>query len=253
MQSIKLVLVGLAVICYLVGTFVGSADATWAFAAIANPTTTPTVYQYRDRHSPDGIGKFYMGREIAQVMGHTGTMWLERPDREVQEQPQQVIAALNLKPMDVVADIGAGTGYFSFRIAPLVPQGKVLAVDAQPEMIDILQFLKAENGTHNVEMVLGDVDNPKLEPESINLALMVDTYHELEYPHEMMQAIARSLKPRGSVVLVEYRRENPFILIKTLHKMTEKKTRREMEAVGLVWQSTQEFLPQQHVMVFAKA
>ncbi len=211
-----------------------------------------SAYQERVVHSSDGIGKFYMGREIAKVMGHTEALWLERPSREVSEQPQQVVDALELKPMDVVADIGAGTGYFSFRISPRVPEGKVLAVDIQPEMIDIINFLKQENNITNVEPVLGSVTDPNLPDESVNLALMVDAYHEFEYPKEVMEGVVRALKPGGRVVLVEYRRENPFIPIKALHKMTQNQVRKEMKAVGLRWLETKSFLPQQHLMVFEK-
>lgn len=210
------------------------------------------VYQEPIFHSSDGIGKFYMGREIAKVMGHTEALWLERPSREMTEQPQQVVDALDLKPTDVVADIGAGTGYFSFRISSSVPQGKVLAVDIQPEMIDIMNFLKQENKITNVEPILGNVTNPNLPLESVDLALLVDAYHEFEYPREMMEGIVRSLKPGGRVVLVEYRRENPLILIKALHKMTQKQARKEMKEVGLQWLETLKFLPQQHVMIFQK-
>ena len=110
----------------------------------AKVSSSSTTYEQRLVHSPDGIGKFYMGREIAKVMGHTAAGWLERPSREAEEQPSQVVSALNLKPNDVVADIGAGTGYFSFRIASLIPAGKVLAVDIQPEMLDMIKFLKDE-------------------------------------------------------------------------------------------------------------
>lgn len=218
--------------------------------AIAEPNA---VYQERVIHSSDGIGKFYMGREIAKVMGHTEALWLERPSREITEQPQQVVEALNLQPTDVVADIGAGTGYFSFRISPQVPQGKVLAVDVQPEMLDIMNFLKNENNITNVEPILGRITNPNLPDGSVDLALMVDAYHEFEYPKEMMEGVVRSLKPGGRVVLVEYRRENPLIAIKALHKMTQKQVRKEMKAVGLKWLETQEFLPQQHIMVFQKS
>jgi ubiquinone/menaquinone biosynthesis C-methylase UbiE len=193
-----------------------------------------------------------MGREIAKVMGHTEALWLERPSRETTEQPQRVVDALNLKPMDVVADIGAGTGYFSFRMASLVPEGKVLAVDIQPEMIDIINFLKQENKITNVEPVLGSVKNPNLPDDSVDLALMVDAYHEFEYPREVMEGIVRSLKIGGQVVLVEYRGENPFIPIKALHKMTQKQVRKEMKAVGLQWVETKSFLPQQHLIVFKK-
>jgi ubiquinone/menaquinone biosynthesis C-methylase UbiE len=209
-------------------------------------------YQYQTIHSPDGIGKFYWGREIAQIMGHQGAAWLERPTREREEKPSLVIQALNLKPTDIVADIGSGTGYFAFRIAPQVPEGKVLAIDVQPEMLDIINFFKQEDKITNVEPVLGSVTSPNLPAESIDVAIMVDVYHELEYPLEMMNEVVKALKPGGRVVLVEYRKENPFILIKALHKMTSKQARKEMSAVGLVWQETKEFLPQQHFMVFQK-
>ena len=216
-------------------------------------TDPEPVYQERVVHNPDGIGKFYMGREIAQVMGHLGAGWLERPTREFEEQPQELINALKLKPTDVVADIGAGTGYFSFRISPFVPQGKVLAVDIQPEMLEMIETIKQEKQISNVEPVLGSDTAPNLAPSSIDLALLVDAYHEFEYPREMMQAIAQALKPKGRVILVEYRGENPFVPIKALHKMTQKQARKEMAAVGLSWQETKNFLPQQHVMVFGKA
>ncbi len=211
-----------------------------------------SVYEYRTLHSPDGIGKFYLGREIAQVMGHEGAGWLERPSRETSEQPEQAIAALNLKPGDIVADIGAGTGYFSFRISPFVPQGKVLAVDVQPEMLALINFVKTQENIQNVEPVLGTEDYPNLPESTVDLALMVDAYHEFQYPQEMMQGIVKALKPGGRVVLLEYRQENPLILIKGLHKMSEKQVKKEMTAVGLNWKETQDFLPQQHFLVFEK-
>ncbi|WP_420485338.1 class I SAM-dependent methyltransferase [Iningainema tapete] len=214
--------------------------------------TQSTTYEHRRIHSPDGIGKFYMRREIAQVMGHTGALWLERFSREKEEQPSKIVSALNLKPNDVVADVGAGTGYMSFRIAPVLTNGKVLAVDIQPEMLDIIEFLKQENHVTNVEPVLATLKDPNLPPNSVDLALMVDAYHEFEYPREMMQGIVRGLKPGGKVVLVEYRGENPFIMIKALHKMTQKQVKKEMQAVGLIWRETKNLLPQQHLMVFEK-
>jgi len=211
-----------------------------------------TVYEQRIIHSPDGIGKYYMGREIAKVMGYTGAGWLERPRREEQEQPSKIVSVLNLKANDVVADIGAGTGYLSFRIAPLLTTGKVLAVDVQPEMLEIIDLFKQEKNITNVEPVLATLTDPNLPSESIDLALMVDAYHELEYPQEVMQKVVNALKPGGKVVLVEYRGENPFIMIKRLHKMTQKQVRKEMQAVGLVWRETKNLLPQQHLMVFEK-
>lgn len=224
----------------------------WKLQLPGTAAQSDSVYQEWVVHSPDGIGKFYMGREIAKVMGYTEALWLERLGRDVTEQPQQVIESLHLKPTDVVADIGAGTGYFTFRISPVVSEGKVLAVDIQPEMLDIIEFLKKENDITNVEPILGTVTDPNLPDESVDLALMVDAYHEFEYPREMMQGIMRSLKPGGRVVLVEYRRENPLIPIKALHKMTEKQVRKEMEAVGYQWLETQDVLPQQHLIVFQK-
>ncbi|MBP5972859.1 methyltransferase domain-containing protein [Brasilonema sp. CT11] len=218
----------------------------------ASASPSSTVYQQRFIHSPDGIGKFYMGREIAKVMGHTGASWLERPSREAEEQPSKIVSALNLKPDDVVADIGAGTGYMSFRIARVLTKGKVLAVDIQPEMLDLIKFLKKEKNITNVQPVLATLTNPNLPAQSVDLALMVDAYHEFEYPREIIEGIIRGLKPGGRIVLVEYRGENPFILIKALHKMTQKQVRKEMQAVGLVWRETKNLLPQQHLMIFEK-
>lgn len=232
------------------------------FFAVFNFTYNPTVlakdrdansyYQEKAIHSRDGIGKFYLGREIANVMGHQAMLWLERPSREKEEQPQLLVDALGLQPQDIVADIGAGTGYMSFRMANLVPEGKVFAVDIQPEMLDALNFLKKENNVTNVESVLGTEKNPQLPADSIDLALMVDAYHEFEYPREMMEGIVRSLKSGGKAVLVEYRQENPLIPIKPLHKMSQKQVKKEMKAVGLTWQETKDILPQQHIAIFTK-
>jgi SAM-dependent methyltransferase len=223
--------------------------ATPVFAA---PTASASVYQTRSIHSPDGIGKFYMGREIAKVMGHTEAMWLERSTREVEEKPTLLIRSLDLQPNYTIADIGAGTGYFSFRMAKLVPKGRVLAVDIQPEMIDILNFLKKDKKLANVEPVLGTEISPNLPANKVDLALMVDAYHEFNYPREIMTNIVTALKPGGKVVLVEYRGENPFIPIKGLHKMTQKQVKKEMAAVGLKWVKTQDNLPQQHILIFTK-
>ncbi|MDJ0733450.1 MAG: class I SAM-dependent methyltransferase [Nostocaceae cyanobacterium] len=215
-------------------------------------TLSTSVYEQKVTHSSDGIGKYYMGREIAQVMGHRGASWLERPSREVQEKPSLIINALNFKPDDVVADIGAGTGYISFMIAPQLPQGKVLAVDIQPEMLDIIEFFKQEKNITNVEPILATSTNPNLPLATVDLALMVDAYHEFEYPREVMSEIVSALKPGGRVVLVEYRGENPFIMIKRLHKMTQRQVKKEMQGVGLVWKETKNLLPQQHLMIFEK-
>ena len=225
---------------------------TYEPAVLAKESNPASYYQEKAIHSRDGIGKFYLGREIAHVMGHQAMLWLERPSRETEEQPQAVVEALDLQPNNVVADIGAGTGYMSFRMANLLPEGKVFAVDIQPEMLDALNFLKQENNITNVETILGTETDPQLPPASIDLALMVDAYHEFEYPREMMEGLVRSLKPGGKAVLVEYRQENPLIPIKPLHKMSQKQVKKEMKAVGLTWQETKDILPQQHIMIFSK-
>lgn len=208
------------------------------------------IYQEKSGYSLDGIGKVYMGREIAQVMGHQGAGWLERSGRASSEQPRRLVEALDLKPTDVVADIGAGTGYMSFRMTPLLSAGKVLAVDVQPEMVEILNYFKAEHSAKNLEAVLGTETNPNLAANSVDLVLMVDAYHEFTFPYEMMTSVVKALKPGGKVVLAEYRAENPLVMIKPLHKMTQKQVRREMQNVGLVWKETKNLLPQQHLLFF---
>ena len=215
------------------------------------PRVEPPAYETR-RASPDGIGKFYMGREIAQVMGHQGAEWLERPEREGEERPEKLVGMMELRPADVVADIGAGTGYFSFRLAAKVNAGKVLAVDIQPEMLDLLKQAAAARNVTNVEPVLGRIDDPNLPAAAVDVALMVDAYHEFDHPREMMQGIVRALKPGGRVVLVEYRGEDPEVPIKPLHKMTEAQAKKEMAAVGLEHVKTLSDLPRQHVLVFRK-
>jgi ubiquinone/menaquinone biosynthesis C-methylase UbiE len=210
------------------------------------------IYQNKPSQSPDGTGKYYMGREIAQVMGHTGAEWLERPEREQEERTDALLQALSLQPDDVVADIGAGTGYFTFRMSSLVPQGKVLAVDIQQEMIDLLEKNKVKKKAPNVETILGTFSNPRLPAGSVDLVLLVDAYHEFSHPREMMEVIAAALKSGGRVALVEYRAEDPNVPIRPRHKMTVAQARKEMEAVGLTWIQTSDVLPQQHLMFFQK-
>lgn len=202
--------------------------------------------------SPDGIGKFHMGREIAKVMGHEGIDWLERDSREDEEASSRGTAALELKPNDVVADIGAGSGYHTFRIAPLVRQGRVMAVDIQPEMLAFLEARAKELGCSNVEPHLGAIDGVRLPAESVDLALMVDAYHEFSHPAEMLQSLMEALRPGGRIVLLEYRAEDPKVPIKRLHKMSEIQIRKELEAAGFVWKKTYDFLPWQHLVVFEK-
>ena len=201
--------------------------------------------------SRDGIGKRYMGREISHVMGHQGADWLEREDREVEERSDLLVAELGLRTTDIVADVGAGTGYFTFRMSPLVPAGKVMAVDIQQEMLDIVE-MRAQGVAENVVPVLGSVTDIGLPADSVDLILLVDAYHEFSHPREMGESMFQALKPGGRIALVEYRAEDPSIPIKRLHKMSEAQSIREMEALGLRWQETLDRLPQQHLMFFAK-
>lgn len=202
--------------------------------------------------SRDGIGKFYMGREISQVMGHLGAGWLERPTREREERTDLLLERLPLSGDDVVADLGAGTGYFSLPIARRVPDGRVLAVDIQPEMLALIESRMASEGVANIELVLATEQDPRLPPGAVDLVLIVDAYHEFAYPREVMQAVFAALRPGGRVVLIEYRAEDPAVWIKPLHKLSEAQARLELEAVGLRWAETQDFLPQQHFLVFEK-
>jgi ubiquinone/menaquinone biosynthesis C-methylase UbiE len=225
--------------------------ASAAFAA--ETSTTTNHYEFRREHSRDGIGKFYMGREIAHVMGHQAADWLERPERDEEEHTEKLVANLKIKPGDVLADIGAGTGYFTRRLAAKTgPTGRVLAVDIQPEMLDLLTNQMARAGLRNVKPILGTITDPKLPAASVDLALMVDVYHEFDHPFEMMQAITHALKPGGRVVFVEFRGEDPNVPIKPLHKMTEAQVKKEMSVLALEWVETQNVLPRQHILVFRK-
>jgi ubiquinone/menaquinone biosynthesis C-methylase UbiE len=228
--------------------------ALFGAPATDQPSQNPTGphYEFRAAHDQDGIGKFYLGREIAQVMGHQGADWLERPERESEEHTDELLEQLHLKPGDVVADIGAGTGYLSRRLAKkIMPGGKVLAVDIQPEMLSFLTNKMSSLGVTNVFPILGTVSDPHLPARSADLVIMVDVYHEFEFPHEMMSGICRALKPGGRVAFVEFRAEDPGVPIKPLHKMSEAQVRTEMSALPLRWVNTIEVLPRQHLIVFA--
>ncbi|MSO73060.1 MAG: class I SAM-dependent methyltransferase [Rhodospirillaceae bacterium] len=203
--------------------------------------------------SLEGIGKSYMGREIAFVMGHEGAGWLERGSREQEEGTSKLLPLLGLKPTDTVADIGAGTGYFSFRLSAVVNQGKVFAEDIQQEMLDMIKARKDKGEGKNIVTVLGGINDPRLPPNAIDLILLVDAYHEFSYPREMGQAMVRALKPGGRIALVEYRAEDDSVPIKELHRMSVAQAKKEMAAVGLNWVSTDSTtLPWQHVMIFQK-
>jgi SAM-dependent methyltransferase len=229
------------------------------FSSAASPAQTARIegpqppYEVRQVHDPDGIGKFYLGREIAHVMGHEGADWLERPEREEEEKPSLLMESLKLRPGGTAADIGAGTGYLSWRLARAVGEkGKVFAVDIQKEMLDLLVRKMADRKITNVEPVLGSITDSRLPPDVVDLVLMVDVYHEFSHPYEMMRSICKALKPGGRVVFVEYRLEDPSVPIKRLHKMSEAQVRKEAELHSLEWVETLKVLPRQHIIVFRK-
>jgi ubiquinone/menaquinone biosynthesis C-methylase UbiE len=225
---------------------------SWAEPPVA-PARTPSRYKTGTPTEPGGSGKFYMGREISFVMGHQGAGWLERPEREKEEQPKKLLKMVDLKPEMVVADIGAGSGYYSFRLAEKVgDKGKVLAVDIQKEMLDIIRKRMKKDKVENIEPVLGTETDPKLPAEGVDLILMVDVYHEFTFPYEMTEAMIKALKPAGRLVFVEFRREDEKVPILLAHKMTEKQVLAEMTQHPLKHIKTMEALPWQHVIIFEK-
>ncbi len=226
-----------------------------AGAALLVDDPEPELGAHYSESTPtrDGIGRTYMDREIARVMGHLGAGWLERPTREREERTDLLLDMLALAPDETVVDLGAGTGYFSLPIARQLDTGKVLAVDIQPEMLAIIEQRMDSEGVDNVETLLAEPCDPGLSPASVDMVLLVDAYHEFACPREVMQVVAQALRPDGRVILVEYRGEDPEVPIKPLHKMTVAQAERELAAVGLVLQGVDDRLPMQHVMTFGLA
>jgi ubiquinone/menaquinone biosynthesis C-methylase UbiE len=234
----------------------------WTFTRAVEPRATTVaapqtasapapLYETRAVHDPNGTGKFYMGREIAQVMGPGGIPWLDRPERESEEKPAEVIKAMKLHGDEVIADLGAGSGYFTFRLAPKA--GKVLAVELQDEMIATLHQRAKEHKVANVEVVKGTECDPHLPAAGVDLVLMVDVYHELSCPYEVMTQVRKALKPAGRVMFVEYRKEDPAVTIKEVHKMSVAQLEKEMAVVKFHRLQTVEVLPLQHIVIFGKS
>ena len=223
----------------------------------ASGTDLPRVETgiYRDGPaSRDGIGRRYFGRDIAQVMGHFAAGWLERPEREQEERTSLLLSLLPVAEGDTVADIGAGSGYFTRRLSRMVgDDGRVLATDIQPQMLEILQDRLRAEGIGNVRPILGTTSNTGLESGSVDLILLVDVYHEFDLPWEMARSMRHALRPGGRVALVEYRANDPLVPIKPLHTMTAEQSRLEFEAAGFRLDS--EFvgeLPWQRLQLFAR-
>ena len=200
----------------------------------------------------DGIGKFYLGREIARTTGPETADWQQRPTRQAEQRPDLLITHLGLEPDDVVADIGAGVGYHAFRIAPRLSRGKVIAVEIDPLWLTMIEERARNEGVTNIETVLGTATDSRLSPESVDLVLLVDVYHEFSHPVEMMEAIKKALKPDGRIALVEYRLEDPKVRVPKIHKMTLGQIEREMSSLGLERIEGEDDLPQQHLMFFRK-
>jgi ubiquinone/menaquinone biosynthesis C-methylase UbiE len=229
--------------------------AGWLALRAADPSqpTPPPAYEYRPG-SFDGTGKWFLDREIAHFMSHQGAPWLEREERETEEAPNRLVSALGLKPGNQVGDVGAGSGYLTWRMARVVgPTGKIYANDIQPEMIAFLRTNLLSRGITNVVPVLGTTTDPRLPDNTLDLILLVDVYHECDHPWEMTRRMTDALKPGGRLVLVEYRGEERWIPIKPLHKMTANQVRKEMALhPRLEFMENLTNLPRQHILIFQK-
>lgn len=224
---------------------------TYFSPANAQDKAEEKIYTYKDPDR-DGTGKVYMGREISKIMNFMGMSWLERSTRSQEENTELAIKNLPITKNSVVADIGAGSGYYTFRIANRVPEGLVYAVEIQDSAIDYLKKRSEELGFDNVITVKGSEQSPELPENTIDLAIMVDVYHELLYPHEVLQAIKKSLKPDGKLLLIEYRAEDPAVFIKPLHKMSVEQVNKELKANGFKMVKNGQFMNIQHFLVFQK-
>ena len=233
----------------LAATVLGVGPAAAQLAPAASSPAYQSVPAGRD-----GIGKRFMGRDIAGVMGFEGAAWLERVEREKEERSDVLMQELSLRPGMVVADVGAGSGYYSRRMASAVgPGGTVFAVDVQPQMVALLTEAARQPALANIRPVLATEQDVRLPAASIDLAIMVDVYHELAFPYEVMESLVRALKPGGRVAYVEYRGEDPRVPIKVLHKMSQAQVRKEAAAHALLYERTATTLPWQHVVIFRKA
>ena len=235
----------LTILLFLFATFLQSNEC------IAQNSIVENKYIFKEGDF-NGIGKWYMGREIAYVMGYQGIGWLERSEREKEENVSKLIKNMRIKSNDVIADIGAGSGYHAFRMASLAPNGLVYAVDIQTEMLMAIENKKTFSEISNVETILGTEKSVQLPKNSVDKILMVDVYHEFSFPLEMIFSMKNALKSNGELFLIEYRAEDPLVPIKRIHKMSQKQAVKEMEAAGFKLRKNIENLPWQHCMIFVK-
>lgn len=221
------------------------------YHGIAQIHTQKAIYTFKNGDH-NGIGKWYMGREIAHIMGYQAMQWLDRPDREEEENTTTLLQNMTINPEDIIADIGAGSGYHVFKMSPMARQGLIYAVDIQEEMLAEISQRKEESGIKNVSVIKGSEKNVNLPENSVDKVLLVDVYHEFNYPLEIVASIKKALRANGKLFLIEYRGEDDNVPIKKLHKMTEVQAVKEMQAAGMKLERNIDNLPWQHCMVFVK-
>ena len=221
----------------------------FSFQCEAQEKQANDLYAFK-KGDPSGIGKWYLGREIAYVMGYQGINWLERPEREREENTTKLLKNIDIQSTDVIADIGAGSGYHVFKMAATVQEGLVYAVDIQEEMLRAIREKQSKEGIKNIQLIKGTEKSVNLPENSVDKVLMVDVYHEFSFPFEMMLSIQKALKTDGKIYLIEYRAEDENVPIKRLHKMSEAQAVKEMKAAGFKLEKNVNNLPWQHCMVF---
>ncbi|RZL48254.1 MAG: class I SAM-dependent methyltransferase [Pedobacter sp.] len=225
----------------------------FCFLIALQPATVQEKSPYTFKNpSTNGTGKVYMGREIAHVMSFEGVDWLERNSRTQEENTTLALASLPLKSNSVVADVGAGSGFYTFRVAQRIPKGKIYAVEIQEDAIAYLKKKAIDDRLTNVEVIKGSEKAPNLPANSVDLAFMVDVYHELEYPEAYLAALRKALKPNGQLLLLEYKEEDPTVAIKPEHKMSVRQAKKELAANGFKLVKNGSFLPLQHFLLFEK-
>lgn len=227
-------------------------------AVLAFPLSSCNSQQRSDDHYTyksgdwNGIGKWYMDREIARVMGYQGMSWLERPEREQEERTSLLLKNMDIQPGDTIADIGAGSGYHVFKMSALAKQGLVYAVDIQTEMLAEISRKIEAKGISNVQPVKGDEKRVNLPDNSVDKVLLVDVYHEISFPKELIASLYKAMRSDAKLYLIEYRAEDATVPIKELHKMSEQQAVKEMKAAGFQLEENIGNLPWQHCMVFVK-